>query len=593
MKGRSLTAMMIAAAFAAVVGSCGKDVEMDFGMFIEKHVETVAPLEREGSLAYWNAALSGSEEDFRKYSDIRLELERIYSDRAGFETVCDARDSGKLKDPSLVRMADVLYLRYLGNQADPRLLDRIVGLSAKVENRFNVFRAEVGGKRLTTNDVYGVLRESDDGEYRRAVWEASKAVGGEVAGDLLDLVRLRNQIAREAGFDNYHSMSLTLGEQDEETLAALFDELDELTAEPFRALKEEIDKNLAKRFGITADELRPWHYSDPFFQEAPSGEMAGLDGFFRGRDIVALAADFYESIGMPVGDVIAASDLYERDGKNPHAFCTDIDREGDIRVLCNVKDNVYWMETMLHELGHAAYDKYIQREIPWLLRSYPHLATTEAVAMYFGRLAQDPRWIAAALGLDEDETDALAPAVRSSLRARQLIFTRWTQVMFRFERELYRDPDGDLNTIWWDLVERYQFVRRPDGRDEPDWASKIHIVSNPVYYHNYMLGEMIASQLHHHILAEVVGDADGRGIYGDLAVGEYFRDKVFRPGNTVPWTKHIEMVTGEPLQAKYFVEQFAGPGVGRDEWRKKGQDAGLGPDRDEGPGKRRDAGGAD
>ena len=556
MRGRFLVAVLILGASAAAFSSCGKDVEMELGMFVEKHVQEVSRLEKEGSVAYWNAALSGTEEDFRKYSDIRLEMERIYSDRDSFELVRDMRGSGKLKDPFLRRMADVLYLRYLGNQADPLLLERIVDLSGKVENRFNVFRAVVGGEKMTANEVNDVLRESTDGEYRKDVWEASKSVGKEVAGELLELVRLRNEMAREAGFDNYHSMSLALSEQDEETLAGLFDELDELTSESFGKLKEEIDAGLAQHFGITPEELRPWHYSDPFFQEAPAGKLAGLDLYFRKRDIVALAADFYSSIGMPVGDVIAASDLYEKEGKNPHAFCTDIDREGDIRILCNVKDNVYWMETMLHELGHAVYDKYIQRELQWLLRTYPHLATTEASAMYFGRLAQDPHWLGAALGIDAEEQERLVPMVENSLRARQLIFTRWTQVMFRFERELYRDPDGDLNTIWWDLVERYQLLRRPEGRDEPDWAAKIHIVSSPVYYHNYMLGEMIASQLHHHVVTEIdAGVVDG-GVYGNLAVGEFFRDTVYRTGNTAPWTEHIEKLTGEPLHPKYFVEQF-------------------------------------
>ncbi len=574
MKGRVGNTLMILGAAAAVFSSCGKDVEMDFGMFVEKHIEEVASLEKEGSLAYWKAAISGAKEDFRKYSEIRLKMEKIYSDKASFELVCDARNSGKLNDLSLRRMADLLYLRYLGNQTDPRLLEKIVGLSGKVENRFNVFRAVVDGEKLTTNDVYSVLRESRDNTHRRAVWEASKAVGQEVIGDLLELVRLRNEMAREAGFDNYHSMSLALSEQDEENLATLFDELDELTAEPFRQLKEDIDNGLAKEFGISLEEIRPWHFSDPFFQEAPAGYMAGLDSYFREKDIVALAADFYESIGMPVGDVIEGSDLYEKDGKNPHAFCTDIDRDGDIRVLCNVKDNVYWMETMLHELGHAVYDKYIKRELPWLLRSYPHLATTEASAMYFGRLAQDPRWIGAALGLDARETGKLAPMLEKSLRSRQLIFTRWTQVMFRFERELYRNPDGDLNTIWWDLVEKYQLVRRPEGRDEPDWAAKIHIVSNPVYYHNYMLGEMIASQLHHHVLTKIEGGAGESGIYGNLAVGEFFRDKVYRQGNISPWTEHIEKVTGEPLQAKYFVEQFVGLNAGWNAGQNEGQKVG-------------------
>ena len=53
--------------------------------------------------------------------------------------------------------------------------------------------------------------------------------------------------------------------------------------------------------------------------------------------------------------MIDRSDLYEKPGKSPHAFCTDIDREGDVRVLANIVPNEYWMGTMLHELGHSVY----------------------------------------------------------------------------------------------------------------------------------------------------------------------------------------------------------------------------------------------
>ena len=55
--------------------------------------------------------------------------------------------------------------------------------------------------------------------------------------------------------------------------------------------------------------------------------------------------------------MIARSDLYEKPGKSPHAFCTDIDREGDVRVLANIVPNEYWMGTMLHELGHSVYSQ--------------------------------------------------------------------------------------------------------------------------------------------------------------------------------------------------------------------------------------------
>ena len=64
--------------------------------------------------------------------------------------------------------------------------------------------------------------------------------------------------------------------------------------------------------------------------------------------------------------MIASSDLYEKKGKSPHAFCTDIDREGDVRVLANIVPNEYWMGTMLHELGHSVYSsKNIPQALPY------------------------------------------------------------------------------------------------------------------------------------------------------------------------------------------------------------------------------------
>ncbi len=530
---------------------------MEFSKFVDDHVAVVAPLEKGSSLAYWKAATTGSDEDYKRYSELTLEFEKIYTDREDFEYVKSIRESGEFGDGRLARTADLLYLRYKGNQIDPLLLGKIVELGTLVENRFTVFRAEVDGKRYTTNDVYHVLREETDSGMRRKVWEASKGVGRIVLTDLMELVRLRNEAARKNGFDNYYTMSMILSEQNEEELESVFAELEELTREPYLELKNQLDASLAKRYGIKPEEIRPWHYHDPYFQEAPQTDGIDFDGYYRGKDPVVIARGFYESIGMTVGDILERSDLYEREGKNPHAFCTDIDREGDIRILANMKNDNYWMETILHELGHGVYDKYIDSELPFLLRQYPHLCSTEASAMYFGRLAQDPVWIKHALGLDESEMRRFAPRIRKHLRMKQLIFTRWCQTMFHFERALYKDPDRDLDTLWWDIVEKYQYVSRPEGRNEPDWATKIHIVTSPVYYHNYMLGELIASQFHYHIMSEILGgDVDEVDLYGRKEVGRYFTDVVYGPGNTTPWGEHVELVTGEPLTARHFVAQF-------------------------------------
>ena len=71
------------------------------------------------------------------------------------------------------------------------------------------------------------------------------------------------------------------------------------------------------------------------------------------------------------------------------------------------------------------------------------------------------------MGLEAAEVERTAPAAARTLRLASLIFSRWCQVMLHFERAMYGDPEQDLNTLWWDLVERYQGVRRPEGRDAP------------------------------------------------------------------------------------------------------------------------------
>jgi peptidyl-dipeptidase A len=145
-------------------------------------------------------------------------------------------------------------------------------------------------------------------------------------------------------------------------------------------------------------------------------------------------------------------------------------------------------------------------------------------------------------------------------RNQLLIFSRWCQVMFRFEKGLYEEPTQDLNKLWWDLVEKYQQVRRPEGRNLPDYASKIHIVTAPAYYHNYMMGQLFASQVHDTIAREVLAGADpATAIYvGNQKVGQYLRDRVFAPGRTLDWNELTKHATGKELNPAAFAADFRG-----------------------------------
>lgn len=527
--------------------------------FIQEHEAQVRPLEKTLSLAWWNANTTGKDADFAAKVEAQNKFDEALSDRDRFARLKAAKEA-KPSDPLLARQIQVLYLMYLEKQVAPELLKRITSKANAIEKAFNVYRAKADGKDLSDSEVRKVLKESKDDTKRRAVWESSKGVGAVVETDLRELVYLRNESARKLGFKSYHAMQLELNEQSQQDVLKLFDELDELTRGPFAAAKKEIDIKLAAKLSIGVDELQAWHYHDPFFQESPAVFDVNLDSVFANADILRICREFYAGIGLPIADVIDRSDLYEKPGKSPHAFCTDIDREGDVRVLANIVPNEYWMGTMLHELGHSVYSsKNIPHDMPYVLRSDAHILCTEGVAMMFERFSKSADWLQK-FGVDVPDPTAYNKTGEKMRRNRLLIFSRWCQVMLRFEKELYDNPGQDLNKLWWDLVEKYQLIKRPEGRNAPDYASKIHIVSAPCYYHNYMMGELFACQVHATIAREELKSSDpANAIYYDnKQVGEFMKKRVFAPGRSLPWNELTKHATGELLNAKAFAEEFGG-----------------------------------
>jgi len=532
-----------------------------FRNFLEEYVERVEPLQREAHLAYWNASLSGRSEDFARFAELELAYGRLHADPRAFAELEHWRGRGGVTDPLERQQLEIVYRSHLRNQIADDLMEAITRLSSAMVARFNVFRARVDGDELPNNAVREILRWSPDSRRRRAVWEADKAVGAEVRDDLLELVRLRNQAARSVGFEDYYVMSLALGEQEPADVAAVFDRLETLTREPFARLKAELDETLAAHCGVERADLRPWHYNDPFFQEAPRPADLDLDRFYRDHDVVALVRDFFAGIGLDVDPILARSDLVERPGKEQHAYCMDVDRRGDVRVLANVRNDEHWAGTMLHELGHAVYDRHLDASLPFVLREPAHVFVTEAIAMLFGRLSKDTAWIHAMTGHGRAADGGVERAARLHQRRHQLVFSRWCQVMTRFERALYRVPESDLDALWWELVARYQMVTPPEDRRAPDWAAKIHIVSAPVYYHNYQLGELLASQLDHTIQARMGRGGARKSYVGRKSVGEYLRESVFAHGRRYRWDELVERATGAPLDPLHFVEQYvAGDG---------------------------------
>jgi peptidyl-dipeptidase A len=530
--------------------------------FIDDRVREVEPLFLRYQEASWQANVTGADAYVRESAELDAQIRTIYSSRESFQVLEDGLRDGAALDPMLRRQLALLHNTYRAHQIDPEHIATMVQIEKRLEQRFNSFRAELDGESVTENALKDVLRTSDDVARRQAAWDASKQVGAEVVDELKQLVRLRNQAAKQLGFSNYYSMMLELDELDEGELFGILDTLERDTRQRFTDYKRELDAELATRFKTTPDALRPWHYPDPFFQETQARGV-DLDRWFENASLEDLTRKFFTAVGLELGDLLERADLYEKPGKCQHAFCMAVDRREDIRVLCNLRSTEQWMGTMLHEYGHAVYDRYLDPNLPWLLRQPAHTLTTEASAMLFGRLSRNAAWLERYAGVQASEARPVAQATARATRSQLLVMTRWCLVMANMERALYRDPEQDLDRLWWDLVERLQMVRRPEGRKAPDWASKIHFSVAPVYYHNYMLGEMMASQVERRLMSHAGGDPDRADhaswdrYISNPSVGRYLIEHLYRPGKSVDWRQAIQRTTGEPLNPAAFVAGLA------------------------------------
>lgn len=545
-----------------------KAVEKEVDMELQKKAEEflnnyLADYEKayiaQGS-TYWQAANSGKKEDFDAYAAADLELNKLHSDSQRYAQIEELLKGKNNLKPLTARSLEVAELAFKENQLPKETLEKMSQMAADIEQAFTTFRGKLEGKEYSDNQLKEMLKEELSTPKRQKIWEALKQVGQVAAPKLVELAKICNDAAQKLGYKNFWDMKIRLQEHDPQEILSIFAELEQQTDEPFKKMKAKMDQELAARFKIKPEDMMPWHYDNPFFQEPPPSDKIDWDVFYKDKskeDIIEIAKKFYASIDLPIDDIVARSDLYEREGKQQHAFTICINRKEDTRVLVNVKPDAYWMDTVLHEMGHAIYCKYTDFNLPFNLRDSAHIFTTEAVAMLFGALAKTPLWIITNTGADEKKVKEVEEAILEQRRREQLLFARWSLVMLYFEKALYENPDQDLNTLWWDMVERFQMLNRPQGRNAPDWASKIHFTIAPVYYHNYQLGELFAAQLRATLvkLTKHQGPAYTLKYTGNKDIGNYFKEKIFKPGMKYPWPEFVKQATGEPLTAKYFAEE--------------------------------------
>jgi peptidyl-dipeptidase A len=530
--------------------------------FLDAYLADFARLESAQATAWWNAKTSGKPEDYDALAQADLAFKTFHSDKKRYEAIRQLLAEGDALEALTRRSLEVAKLAFEGLQLPPNTIEKMVNLQTEIEQQFAVFRGKLGDKEHSNNELLEMLAKEKNSKKRQQIWEALKQVGDAVAPKIIELAKVRNEAARSMGYENFWQMQVRIQEHDPEKLMAVFDELEKLTDEPFTQMKASLDKELAKKFRVKPAQMMPWHYDNPFFQEAPPSAKLDMDDFFKSKtekEIAEIARVFYGDIGLPIESILARSDLYERPGKDQHAYCITINRGDDTRTLVNLKPTAKWMDTMLHEQGHAVYYGYFDKSLPHNLRDAAHIFTTEGIAMLMGAATKNPTWLVEYAGVPTKAAQKAEPAIAEQRRREQLIFARWSLVMLHFEKALYENPEQDLAGKWYEIVGRFQGLTKPEGRTAHDWASKPHFTIAPVYYHNYMLGELYAAQLRSAIAQHVghQGNPSTLSWKGRKEIGEFIATKVFEPGMSHKWPAFVESSTGAPLSPNAFASELA------------------------------------
>ncbi|MBO8162777.1 MAG: M2 family metallopeptidase [Brevibacillus sp.] len=493
----------------------------------------------------WMLLTTGKPEWAEQYETDELSYQDFLASDSLRHKVCRMAHS----DPSTVteeeqRIADRLWLEMVEYQGSAALRRRAAARWSKLVFKISSYRARVGGRLLDERELRAALATSEDEAERKALWFSIMRLGDVIAPDLVALVQLRNKQARQAGYRHYHELKLAACELDwalvSDVVTRLKAELDPL----YRHVKREVDEAIAKRFAISAGEIRPWHYGHPFLPQLPGEDERVFQAEAEERLLERLQLHF-SSIGLSIGPLLSRSDLYSRPGKSPANFCLHLDRAGDVRISCHLQQNGSGLPHLLHELGHALYEQGIDPDLPYALRQHSHPFLSEAAALLFERLSNSPQWLAQ-LGFT-----LLQPSERLELAAarQQLLKLYHTMTVVLFEYELYSNPDQPLARRWWELVEEVQGIHPPAEGEVACWAATAHLTTLPVYYQNYLLGEVAASQIEDSLRSR------GEQWPGPAAVGR-MAERLFWPGATLRWDQLLLSLCGQSLSTVPLVDRM-------------------------------------
>ena len=480
-------------------------------------------------------------------------------------------ERGRISDLFLRRQVELLYPDFSEYNIDPVLQEEIIRRTTRLEMMYGDFAPIVGGEELTDSKLDQMIKESTNPNSAIELVKAKLSIGNHrfqgqgptVAEEILEVVKLRNQLAKKAGSPNYYSYQLSRQEINEDELIQLREQVTKALKPIYDRLRSKMDLACMKRYGISeADARSPYFQGGVRFPNILDDVMKfSPDPYFKGIDPRPILKESGRLIGTNVDDIVDKSDLFPRPGKNPWWYLFSLKTPGDIRSIGDIDPNFQndmgeTVSTECHEvMGHGVGSSFVH---PGLPNSFRDLDTiiTEADAMMMEDLMYNAHWLKEVMKFDAGVIDTFLTK-GDQYKLAQLLVTFFHNYLLipDFERELYRMNDNELtldkvNKLWAEKSYEYLGIKIPSDRNEPDWTYKIHFAASPVYYQSYFLGQLVRAQQAAKI-NELAGD---RGIFS-LESGNFLR-KYRDVGESYPWFEMVKHMTGNALSADALKVEF-------------------------------------
>ena len=373
--------------------------------------------------------------------------------------------------------------------------------------------------------------ESIDRSIREAAWRAVRErmnQDTERLSEIYDkLIRIRHQIAINAGFDDYRSYIFEAKHRYDysmEDCLEFHDSIERVCVPMMHEIQE------LRREALRVTALRPWDVSEKSGGGVDIHGRPPLRPFKDVEGLIAGCSDVFHDMSPELGGMFdmlrekESLDLESRKGKAPGGYQANLEKTRIPFIFMNAAGTHDNLSTMLHEAGHAFHSCY-SSNLELIDERNPPLEFAEVASMSMELMSQ-PQW-----GVFYSDEEAR----RAKLDDLEKIvcFLPWMATIDAFQHWVYANPEHtreDRSEHWLEL--RKRFGPRIDWSGfeelkEISWQGQLHLFQVPFYYIEYGIAQLGALQMWRHHRRDA---ADGLARYA----------RAMRLGNTKPLPELFE-----------------------------------------------------